>query len=103
MTNDTSRIGAIGNLSHSLISRQLNHDDAGKILRRRLGDDAMKDRPQARVDRFVQRNRDDDPQQVQDRLVGSLRQLADRYRTATAAASAPPATTSVSSTAAAQA
>ena len=54
MAHDTTRIGGIGDLSHSLISRQLHHEDAGSILRRRFGDDVVEDQTQARVDHFTQ-------------------------------------------------
>jgi hypothetical protein len=77
-------VGGIGGLSYSLLSSRQPHQDATEVLRRRLGDDVVKDKPKTGGDHFSRTRLDHDQ-----RLAASLRQLADRYKTVTKPSAAP--------------
>src|SRR2546423_2124262 len=87
MAHDTNSISAISGLSYTLRSRKLRRADVAAVLTHRLGD-VRKDKVQGRVDEFIHSRRDDD-QHAHERIYDSLRKLADRYKTATAAQSTP--------------
>jgi hypothetical protein len=77
-------VGGIGGLSYSLLSSRQPQQDVTEVLRRRLGDDVVKDRPKTGADHFSRTKVNDDQ-----RLTNSLRQLADRYKTVTKPSAAP--------------
>jgi hypothetical protein len=77
-------VGGIGGLSYSLLNSRQPQQDVTEVLRRRLGDDVVKDKPKTGADHFSRTKVDQDQ-----RLTNSLRQLADRYKTVTKPSAAP--------------
>jgi hypothetical protein len=69
-------VGGIGGLSYSLLSSQQPHQDATSLLRRRLGEDVVKDKPKTGIDHFSRTSVSND-----ERLSDSLRKLAARIGT----------------------
>ena len=71
-------VGAAGGLSYSLLHSRQPQQDATELIRRRLGDDVVKDKPRTGADHFSRTQLDHD-----ESLTNALRQLADRYKTVT--------------------